>query len=424
VIRVAIIIACLLAVASAHGQAEMWWALRSAQNAEQREAIRSAVDEFSAKIQAALAMTGDDNITSDGMADVYPSEKGAVEAIVEAFVAQAKSSPGFNVRQTRIIVASLSPERSGIPPLPDGNVNVSGTFGGPGYSVQISPSATDQAQEQAISFAMIRLRQLLPSARIYAGTMPEALAPGEAALGIGVGEIELVVQQSNPVIARGFRGKVAGLSMIGQIQRPSETSFGIQQWADNSAEFFKQQPSKRWIIARSAGAFPTSEEAIRSACDRAANQFALENTGRTQRFGSPMPFDTLKSLAFAHFINGGTTDRIVQRFGSPMSASWRASVLVSSSDNALRKILPVNQPMVLETQSARTTYTFSARGVLAMVIVVVVLFFFLKIATRGSFTVHRTILAIVIMLLAGLLVIALFGVRPVSTSEPRAVIIR
>ena len=249
-IRIGAIIASVFIVASASGQAEMWWALRSSQNAQQREAIRAAVDEFSAKLQAALSMSGDDNATSEPIADVYPTEKTAVEAIVDAFVAQAKASPTFDVHKTRMILGTLPPDQSEVAPLPDGNVGVSGSWSTGGSSGSISQATTAKAQAQAIVFAWSRLRRVMPGARIYAGAMPQTVSPDEMALGIATGEVTQIIQQTNPVVAHGYQGKFVGVCIIGDTTTRYEARFGIQQWADNAPEFLQQQPNKRWMAKR------------------------------------------------------------------------------------------------------------------------------------------------------------------------------
>ena len=81
-----------------------------------------------------------------GVADIYPTQRAAVDAMVEELVADLRARP-FDDFHGQILLRKLSPQESGVPAEPEGNVNVSGSWGTVDLSVQIGPNITTTASQ-------------------------------------------------------------------------------------------------------------------------------------------------------------------------------------------------------------------------------------------------------------------------------------
>ena len=425
----AIFFSLMLAV-SALAQDDIWSALRGGAGAysNQRAAIRAAVEEFQAKMQAALAMPNDTAGAAEGVADVYPTQRAATEALVDAFVANVRSMPGLDEHGLHIVVTRLSQAQSGIPPLPGGNVNTSGTWTVDGTSGQMGQPTTDAAAQQAIGATCSFLQRRLPRARVMRDVRTAPVPDGSLVLGVGIGEIEHI-RQSDLAHSEGSRGRMCLTFTTGGIERRLETRFDILHWAEDPAAFARQQPQEGWIVGRSTALFSNQADAIHSACDDAAAQFAQQTTGRATMYDNSVPFETLKVMALAHFVNGGTTDRFVQQFDTPGGNAWRAAVLVSSNDAAIRDVLPPGSA-TFQNVSARATgssWLFNGSP-FVMILMIVAIGVVLRLFTRGSSPSPSRGPAFGVMLvglLAVVLLLMLFGVRRVSsTPAARVVMVR
>ncbi len=399
-ICIAILVSVLM-IESVRAQPVVWLYVGGTSPAysNQRAQVQAMVNEFVARLQTVLPAP------NHAETDSYPSERAAVESMVDDFVRELRSSPGFTEGRWRIVVSKLSEKQSGIPPLPDGNVGVSGSWGSGGYSAQIDESFTKTAAQQAINQAVARLRRQLPHTKITTGDFPDASVPNVAVLGLGVGEIEQI-EQSTPIVTRGNHGRIAARIMVGETNRQVEARFGDQRWVDDWQGFLNLQPQKSWIVGRSSSLFANQADALKSACDDAAEQFAQQTRGRAQMYGNLVPYDTLKVLAFSHFQVQGVADQFVQRVESPTGSGWHASVLVQADEAAIRAIIPGGNANVQTFSSRGEVKAWSGFGsIIVMVLVIIVMYLFLRGATRGFFTANMKVSALVMLFLVAMLLL-------------------
>jgi hypothetical protein len=320
-----------------------------------------------------------------GVADVYPSEQSAIESVVDEFVAQLHESERTG-DITEVVVAPLPEKESGVPALPDGNVNVSGTWGSAGISVSIAPSVTREAFLRAQVWALRRLTSKLPEIQAFPVQMPQALAPNQAALRIAVGEVESV-EQSDPIVASGDRGRIKAIYFCGGISREINTQFRVVPWVQDINGFISRQNNKSWVIGLSKRLLATPQDAINSACEDAAVDFATQARAWAQVNGNFISYQTIREISQSRFKTGAISDKFVQRIENPTGYKYRAAVLVASDANNFVQIVP-SQGMTMRVQSTRAGEPdwINVKSVAVMVMVIVGLYFFLRGATRGFFS--------------------------------------
>src|SRR4051812_49159571 len=156
------IILFLAFAAQALAQSSLWFPTTGkADNlTNQRAAIQAVVDEFVARLQSTTlrpAMTQ--------KADVYPSERAAVEAMADDFAAKLLATPGFDPRQSRVIIGEIPPET---PNTANGSFGQSSNRGS--ISGQSGTQITAAATRQAIGAVVPRLQRQLHT-KIVAGKL-------------------------------------------------------------------------------------------------------------------------------------------------------------------------------------------------------------------------------------------------------------
>ena len=76
------------------------------------------------------------------------------------------------------------------------------------------------------------------------------VAKNQAALGIGLGEVELI-ENTGTIFTRGYVGRMKASMLFGDSDRQIDTRFGKWTWADDFTAFLNRQPRKTWIVGRS-----------------------------------------------------------------------------------------------------------------------------------------------------------------------------
>ena len=272
------ILVSILMIESVHAQPVVWLYVGGTSPAysNQRAQVQAMVNDFVARLQTVLPAP------NRAETDSYPSERAAVESMVDEFVRELRSSPGFTEGRLRIVVSKLSEKQSGIPPLPDGNVGVSGSWGSGGYSTQIDESFTKNAAQQAINLAMSRLRRQLPHTKDHHGRFSRYI-PFRMLRCLGSASVRSSKSNNPP---RSLPAAITDASrrvfMVGETNRQIEARFGDQRWVDDWQGFLNLQPQKTWIVGRSSSLFANEADAPNSACDDAAEQFAQQTRGRAR----------------------------------------------------------------------------------------------------------------------------------------------
>jgi hypothetical protein len=322
----------------------------------------------------------------NGVFDNYPTERAAVDGIVDEFVSRLRTTKAFDEPDWNVVVAKLSPQQSGLPPLPDGNVGVAGSGGVNGESFEFSPNLTNLAADNAVNEAVARLHRKLPRATITTGDFPDAAEQNQAVIGIGVGEIEFI-DKSAPYCSRGYIGRMHSHILFGNSTLLYDVRFTNRTWADDFDAFLTGQPSQNWIVGRSLGAYTNQEQAFRSACDDAAQQFARAVSERGRIAQTHLNLGNVRNLAWAQFHSRWFADKFVQESRTPGVDHWRVAVLVSSDDATMDRIVP-QQNFSGNAVTERVSYSPGnyVKPVIVMVLVIVGLYLFLRGATRGFFS--------------------------------------
>jgi hypothetical protein len=171
-----------------------------------------------------VAMLSASNAHAGGSTGAPATERAAVESIVDTFVKKLKSEKGFDSKHWQIVLCKLAFDESGLMVTPEGKSGSGSWSMGDGTYYTFGPPSTETAHQQAMDFAVARIKQQLPWAQIERSDLPGSLNAKQSALGIGVGEAEFVGRGGDSVYS-GYRGKLVGLLYVGSEQERIDSEF-------------------------------------------------------------------------------------------------------------------------------------------------------------------------------------------------------
>jgi hypothetical protein len=355
-------------------------------------------------------------------ANIYPSERAAVEAMVDSFAAKLNASPGFHETGLVINLAKMDSGESGILPPSAG-----GSYAMPNQSGSSGPEITDAATDQAIQTASARLQLQFHNANISVSetrlpridrsvrlnigsqanveiTQSEGAQPG-VTIGIALGDVE---NFSSPT-ASGYRGRLRGMLDQNGAKTIFDTKFIDTPWVDDWASFENTQPSGIWVAGRSTDPCLSVEEAEKRAFQDAAGQIA-DRWVAIQRgsYGYISP-EAAKGLLANLLRTNSNVDRFAQRIDRFSGPLWRVAVLVPATDGYLAQI-PF--PGLSVSRRSGSTLGREFAEVLALALVIFLLYLVLNAVTKGYFTWQLRMGVVAIVLIAMFMFVAvLFFVR-------------
>ncbi len=353
-------------------------------------------------------------------ANIYPSERAAVEAMVDSFAAKLNASPGFHETGLVINLAKMDSRESGILPLSAG-----GSYAMPNVSGSSGPAVTDAATDLAIQLAMARLQLQFHNANISisetrlpevdrsirlsvsAQANMEIIQSERAESGVTIGIVLGDVENFTSPTASGYRGRLRGMLDQSGARTIFDTKFIDTPWVDDWATFENTQPSGVWVAGRSTDPCLSADEAERRSFQDAASQRAHRShaiQGGTYGYITPQ---IAKGMLTNQLRANARADRFVQRIDRFSGPLWRVAVLVPATDGYLAQI-PF--PRASVTRRSGISFVRDFGAVPALALVILLLYLVLNAVTKGYFTwqLRMGVLATVLLAMVVFLVFVFF----------------